>query len=80
MTNKNNRPTLIPASYPALEREIYASLDFVTERETLMPDSGEQEDLLSDSVRADLVERDQDGNWTNCPACKRGRCNNCERD
>lgn len=36
------RPTPVPESYPELEREVYASLDFVTERETLVPPAPEQ--------------------------------------
>lgn len=43
--------TLIPPSYPALEAEVYQSLDFVTERPTLIPDQFEAEELVAESVR-----------------------------
>lgn len=40
--------TLVPPSYPALEAEVYASLDFATERETMVPAADEQLGLEAD--------------------------------
>lgn len=45
--------TLIPATYPELEAETYASLDFVTERPTLVPSAEEQLGLEVDCLLGD---------------------------
>ena len=37
MNDATTRDTLIPASYPALEREVYLAQEPVTERETEVP-------------------------------------------
>lgn len=37
MNDATTRPTLIPATYPALEREAYLAQEPVTERETEVP-------------------------------------------
>jgi hypothetical protein len=49
---KHNTPTIVPASYPALESEVYNSLDCILDRDTLMPPSAELEELVAESVRA----------------------------
>lgn len=41
----HTRATVRPAAYPALESEVYASLDFITERETMMPPSSSEVQL-----------------------------------
>jgi hypothetical protein len=38
----NTTPTLIPASYPALEQEMYLLLDEVTDRDTEIPPPSSQ--------------------------------------
>ena len=49
--NANTAPTLVPAAYPELEAEVYASLDPVLDRDTMMPSAGEAEDLAAESRR-----------------------------
>lgn len=39
MANANDRDTVRPAAYPALEAEVYHSLDCINDRVTLMPDA-----------------------------------------
>lgn len=40
MSNANDRPTVIPAAYPALVNEVYDCLDCINDRVTLMPSAG----------------------------------------
>jgi hypothetical protein len=48
----NTMPTLIPAAYPALESEVYRSLDDADcDRPTLIPPAAEQEELAAESRR-----------------------------
>lgn len=51
MTTKHTAETVRPARYPALEAEVYASLDCLLDRETLLPAAGEAADLVQESVR-----------------------------
>lgn len=44
----SNAVTIIPSSYPALESEVYASLDSELDRETLVPEPAEQLGLEAD--------------------------------
>lgn len=45
--------TIIPTTYPELEAETYASLDFPTERATLVPSAEEQSGLQVDCLLGD---------------------------
>ncbi len=38
----DNRPTLVPASYDALEAEVYNLLEDITERDTIAPPPSSQ--------------------------------------
>lgn len=49
----SNAVTVIPATYPELEAETYASLDFPTERATLVPSVEEQSGLQVDCLLGD---------------------------
>ena len=49
----SNATTMIPTTYPALEAEVYASLDFATERETIVPAAEEQLGLEADCFVGD---------------------------
>ncbi len=52
MSNEATRPTLVPASYPALETEAYRGLgDADAERPTLIPGPAEQDELVAESRR-----------------------------
>ena len=49
---RNERETLVPAAYPALESEAYRSLDDADcDRATLIPCAAEQEELAAESRR-----------------------------
>jgi hypothetical protein len=39
---KHNTPTIIPASYPALEAEVYNLMNDITERDTIAPPPSSQ--------------------------------------
>lgn len=49
--NANTAPTLVPAAYPELEAEVYASLDPLLDRSTMMPSAPEAEELVAESRR-----------------------------
>jgi hypothetical protein len=49
----SNAVTIIPANYPELEAETYASLDFPTERATRVPSAEEQSGLQVDCLLGD---------------------------
>lgn len=52
MTTTQQADTMVPPSYPELEREVYRSLDDSdTDRPTLIPASSEIEELCAESKR-----------------------------
>ncbi len=42
MTSKHNTPTIVPASYDALEAEVYHLMNDITDRDTEMPPPSSQ--------------------------------------
>jgi hypothetical protein len=68
----SNAVTIIPATYPELEAETYASLDFPTERTTLVPSAEEQSGL-----QVDCLLGDSDGQLAYCERCRSNNGKRC---